>query len=145
MTQRAALPIGVVWLMTVISVWAVATALLVVMARPGLGHAPTARLISQSTISATFASVVVGGPATAVALRVRRTCGRGRAALSGLATATLIMLFAWSYLAASGAATAGTWRAIGPVFVIAVGEIALSFGLRGRRPDDAAQSGDPPQ
>jgi hypothetical protein len=64
---------------------------------------------------------------------MRRSCGLGKAALSGLATAVLIMLFIWSYLAASGTSITGAWIAVTPIFVVALIEMALAFALRGRR------------
>jgi hypothetical protein len=64
---------------------------------------------------------------------VRRSYGLSKAALSGLATAVLIMLFIWSYLEASGTSITGAWSAVTPVFVVAVIEMALAFALRGRR------------
>jgi hypothetical protein len=131
--RRSRIPVGAVWLVTVLAGWIVTTALLAVLIRSASGGTPAGALISQSMLSAAFASVVVGGPATAVALRVRRSCGLGRAALSGLATAVLIMLFLWSYLEASGTSIAGAWNAVAPVLVVAVVEMALAFALRGRR------------
>lgn len=127
------MPIGLIWLVTVLVMWVLTTALLAVLIATGSDDAPVTGLISQSTASAAFACVVVGGPATAMGLRVRRTCGLGKAALSGLATAALIMLFVWSYLGATGTSIAGTWSAVTPVFVVAVIEMALAFALRGRR------------
>lgn len=127
------MPVGLVWLVTVLAGWLVTTALLAVLIRTAAGGMSAGALISQSMLSAAFASVVVGGPATAVALHVRRSCGPGRAALSGLATAVLIMLFLWSYLEASGTSIADAWSAVAPVLVVAVVEMALAFTLRGRR------------
>lgn len=132
------MPIGVVWLVTVLAGWIVTTALLAVMAGTAFPHAATGALVTQSMGSAAFACVVVGGPATAVALRVRRTGSRGRALLSGLAVAALIMLFLYSYLEAYGTPVSGAWSALAPVFVVALAEIALAFTLRGRRAVTAA-------
>jgi len=84
-------------------------------------------------LSAAFASGVVGGPATGVALRIRRSGGLGRAALGGLGTAVLIMLFLWSYLEASGTPLTDAWSAVPPLLIVAVLEIGLAFTLRGRR------------
>jgi hypothetical protein len=91
--------------------------------------------------SAAFACVVVGGPATAIGLHVRGNCGLGKATVSGLATAALIMLFIWSYLEASGTSITGAWSAVTPIFIVAVIEMALAFALRGRSAGvaDAAQ------
>jgi len=122
--RLARLPIGLIWPVTVLAMWVLTTALLAVLIRAGSGPVPAGALLSQSTISAAFACVVVGGPAS---------YGLGKAALSGLATAVLIMLFIWSYLEASGTSITGAWRAVAPVFVVAVIEMALAFALRGRR------------
>ncbi len=127
------MPIGLVWLVTVLATWVLTTALLAVLIWAGSSHTSTGALISQSMVSAVFACVVVGGPATAIGLRARRSSGPGKAALSGLATATLIMLFIWSYLEASGTSITGAWSAVTPVFVVAVLELTLAFVLRGRR------------
>jgi hypothetical protein len=127
------MPIGLIWPVTVLAMWVLTTALLAVLIRAGSGPVPPGALLSQSTFSAAFACVVVGGPATAIGLRVRRSYGLGKAALSGLATAALIMLFIWSYLEASGTSITGAWSAVTPVFVVAVIEMALAFALRGRR------------
>jgi hypothetical protein len=131
--RHARMPIGLVWLVTVLAMWVLTTGLLAVLIRAGSGPVSAGALLSQSTLSAAFACVVVGGPATAIGLRVRRSYGLGKAALSGLATAVLIMLFIWSYLEASGTSITGAWSAVTPVFVVAVIEMALAFALRGRR------------
>jgi hypothetical protein len=129
--RHARLPVGLIWLVTVLASWVLTTALLAVLI--------SMALLSQSMVSAAFACVVVGGPATAIGLRVRRSCGLGKAALSGLATGALIMLFIWSYLEASGTSIAGVWSAVTPIFVVAVIEMALAFALRGRRVGVAGQ------
>jgi len=132
--RRARLPVGLIWLVTVLASWVLTTALLAVLISMGSANVATGALLSQSMVSAAFACVVVGGPATAIGLRVRRNCGPGKAALSGLATGALIMLFIWSYLeAASGASITDAWSAVTPIFVVAVIEMALAFALRGRR------------
>lgn len=130
---RSRLPIGLVWLVTVLAVWLVTTALLAVLIKAAADWTSAGALISQSLVSAAFASVVVGGPATAVALRVRRDCRLGKAAFSGLGTAVLILLFLWSYLEASGTSIADAWSAVAPVLVVAMAEMALAFTLRGPR------------
>ena len=140
MQRRARIPIGLVWLVTVLATWVLTTALLAVLIWAGSDHASIGTLIAQSMVSAAFAGVVVGGPATAIGLRVRRSNGLGKATLCGLATATLIMLFIWSYLEASGTSIAEPWGAVTPVFVVAVLELTLAFVLRGRR---VAASSDP--
>jgi hypothetical protein len=131
--RSACLPLGLVWLVTVVAVWIVTTALIAVLIKAAFDDASAGALIGQSMLSAAFASGVVGGPATAVALRVRRSCGLGKAALGGLGTAVLIMLFLWSYLEASGTPIADAWSAVPPILIVAVGEIGLAFTLRGRR------------
>lgn len=127
------MPLGLVWLITVLAVWIVTTALIAVLIKSATPMASASDLVSQSMLSAAFASVVVGGPATAVALRIRRSGGLGRAALGGLGMAVLIMLFLWSYLEASGTPIIDAWRAIPPVLIVAVLEMGLAFTLRGRR------------
>jgi len=134
------MPLGAVWLVTVLAMWVVTTAVLAAMIGAIEPRAAAGQLATTAMGSAAFACVVVGGPATAVALRVRRTCGLGKAAFSGLATAALIMLFVWSYLEASGSSITGAWGVVTPVFVVAVVEIGLAFALRGRRAP-AAESG----
>jgi hypothetical protein len=133
MKQGKRLPIGAVWFVTVLAMWVATTAVLAVMIGATEPHAATGQLATTAMGSAAFASVVVGGPATGVALRVRRTCGLGKATVCGLATATLVMLFVWSYLEASGTSVTGAWGVVTPVFVVAVVEIGLAFALRGRR------------
>jgi hypothetical protein len=128
------MPLGLVWLVTVLAAWLLTTALIALLIKAAAYDWMSAgALISQSMLSAAFASVVVGGPATGVALRVRRSCGLGRAALSGLGTAVLILLFLWSYLEASGTSITDAWTAVAPVLIVAVVEMALAFTLRGRR------------
>ncbi len=147
MHQRTKLPLAAVWLLAVLGVWVVSTAVLAAMIGAFSPAVSVGALVAESTSSAAFASGVVGGPATAVALRVRRSHGRGRAVLSGLATGALIMLFAYSYLEASGTSVAGLWRALAPVFVVAVAEMAVAFVLRGPRlavaePESGAEAED---
>ena len=131
--RLARMPLGLVWLVTVVAVWIVTTALIAVLIKAGFNGASASALIGQAMLSAAFASGVVGGPATGVALRIRRRCGLGKAALSGLGTAVLIMLFLWSYLEASGAPITDAWTAVPPILIVAVVEIGLAFTLRGRR------------
>ncbi len=127
------MPLGLVWLVTVVAVWIVTTVLIAVLIKAAFDGASAGALIGQSMLSAAFASGVVGGPATAVALRVRRSGGLGKAALDGLGTAALIMLFLWSYLEASGTPITDAWSAVPPILIVAVVEIGLAFTLRGRR------------
>jgi hypothetical protein len=138
--RHARLPVGLIWLVTVLASWVLTTALLAVLISAGSPDVATGALLSQSMASAAFACVIVGGPSTAIGLRVRRSRGLGKAALSGLATAALIMSFIWSYLEASGTSITGVWSAVTPTFVVAVIELALAFALRGRQPGVA---GDP--
>jgi hypothetical protein len=137
------MPIGLIWLVTVLAMWVATTALLAVLIQADSGHVPAGALLSQAMVSAAFACVVVGGPATAIGLRLRRSYGLGRAILGGLATAVLIMLFIWSYLAAYGTSITGAWGAVTPVFVVALIEMGFAFALRGRRvaPADGPQPG----
>ena len=127
------MPLGLVWLIAVLAVWVVTTALIAVLIKSASSGASAGALISQSMFSAAFASGVVGGPATAVALRIRRSGGLGKAALGGLGTAVLIMLFLWSYLEASGTPITDAWTAVPTVLIVAVLEMGLAFTLRGRR------------
>lgn len=127
------MPLGLVWLIAVLAVWVVTTALIAVLIKSDTPRASAEALISQAMLSAAFASVIVGGPATAVALRIRRSGGLGKAALGGLGTAVLIMLFLWSYLEASGTPITDEWSAVPLVLIVAVLEMGLAFTLRGRR------------
>lgn len=138
MTKGRCMPLGAVWFVTVLTMWVVTTAVLAVMIAATAPHDTAGQLATTAMISAVFACVVVGGPATGVALRVRRTCGLGKATLSGLATAALIMVFVWSYLEASGTSITGLLGVVTPVFVVALVEIGLAFALRGRRAPVAA-------
>jgi hypothetical protein len=133
--QRAAIPLGLVWLLAVLGTWMLTTALLAVLISAPSGHPSVAGLLGQSAQSAALACVVVGGPATAAALHVRRRRGPGPAALTGLAVAALILLFIWSYMAASGTELRDTWSAVTPALVVTALQLALAFALRGRRPE----------
>jgi cation transport ATPase len=136
--RRAAIPLGLVWLLAVLGMWALTTAALAVLISAGTDSSPIAWLVGQSALSATLACVVVGGPATAVALRVRRRHGPGPAALAGLGIAALVLLFMWSYLAASGAALRDTWRSVTPALVVTLIQLGVALVLRGRRPTEPA-------
>ena len=144
MKRHARLPLGLIWPVTVLATWILTTAVLAVLIRMGTEHEPAGALLSQSMASAAFACVVVGGPATATGLRVRRSCGLGKATLSGLATAVLIMLFIWSYLEASGSSITGAWSAVAPIFVVAAIEMTLAFALRRRHVGVADEPGPSP-
>jgi hypothetical protein len=139
MQRRAAIPLGLVWLLTVLGMWALTTAAVAVLISARTDPS-IAGLVRQSGLSAALACVVVGGPATAVALRVRRRRGPGPAALAGLAVAALVLVFIWSYLAASGAALRGTWSSVTPVLVVTAVQLGAAFALRGRRPAEVAEA-----
>jgi hypothetical protein len=132
--RRAAIPLGLVWLLTVLGTWLLTTASLALLNGARTGSAGVAGLVGQSALSAALACVVVGGPATAVALRVRQRHGLGRAGLTGLGVAALVLLFILSYMAASGIALRDTWSAVAPTLVVAGVQLALAFMVRGRRP-----------
>jgi hypothetical protein len=136
--RRAAIPLGLVWLTTVVGTWALTTAALAALI--SAGNSPSARsgLLGQSALSAALACVVVGGPATAVALRVRRRHRLGPAALAGFAVAALILVFIWSYMEASGTALKDPWAAVTPALVVAAAELGVAFLVRGRRPEPPA-------
>lgn len=131
--RQCATPIGAVWLVAVGAVWLAATAALAgVLWRVSPGENAGA-LIADAMRSSAVASILIGGPATAVALRVRRTAGPSRAVLSGLAVAALVTGFLCGYLAQAGIPLAGAWPALGPVGTVALAEMGLAFALRGRR------------
>ncbi len=134
MQRRAAIPLGLVWLLTVLGTWLLTTASLAVLISTRTGHAGVAGVVGQSAFSAALACVVIGGPATAVALRVRQRHGLGPAGLTGLGVAALILLFIWSYMEASGIALRDTWSAVTPTLIVTAVQLALAFVLRGRRP-----------
>jgi hypothetical protein len=131
--RRAAIPLGLVWLLTVLGTWALTTAALAALISAGNSASAIAGLVGQSAQSAALACVVVGGPATAVALCVRRRHGLGPAALAGLGVAALILVFIWSYMAASGTALRDTRGAVPPVLVVTVVQLGVAFLIRGRR------------
>ncbi len=134
MQRRAAIPLGLVWLVTVLGTWLLTTVSLVLLISARTGHPGVAGLAGQSALSASLACVVVGGPATAVALHVRQRHGLGPASLTGLCVAALILLFIWSYMAAAGIALRDTWSAVTPTLVVTVVQLSLAFAVRGRRP-----------
>jgi hypothetical protein len=136
--RRAAIPLGLVWLLTVLGTWLLTTASLALLNSVRTGHAGVADLIGESALSAALACVVVGGPATAVALHVRQRHGLGPAGLTGIGVAALILLFIWSYMAASGIALRDTWSAVTPTLVVTAVQLAVAFVLRGRRPEAAS-------
>jgi len=128
--RQLTVPVGVVWLAAVVAAWLVTTPLLAFLIKVAAHRTSTGGLVGLAALSATFACVVVGGAATAVALRVRRNHSRRRAALSGLATGGVVLLFFYSYAAATGAQVAGAWRALLPLVIITAAELALSLRLR---------------
>jgi hypothetical protein len=132
--RRAAIPLGLVWLLTVLGTWLLTTASLALLNGAGISNAGVGGLVGQSALSAALACVVVGGPATAVALHVRQRHGLGLAALTGLGVAALTLLFIWMFMAASGIALRDTWSAVTPTLVVTAVQLALAFAVRGRRP-----------
>jgi hypothetical protein len=132
--RRAAIPLGLVWLLAVLGTWLLTTASLALVNSARTSNAGVAGLVGQSALSAALACVVVGGPATAVALHVRQRHGLGPASLTGLGVAALILLFIWSYMAASGIALRDTWSAVTPTLVVTAVQVSLAFAVRGRRP-----------
>jgi hypothetical protein len=128
--RQLTMPVGVVWLAAVVAAWLVTTPLLAFLIKVAAHRTSAGGLVGLAALSATFACVVVGGAATAVALRVRRNHGQRRAALSGLATGGMVLLFFYSYAAATGAQLAGAWKALLPLVIITVAELALSLRLR---------------
>ncbi len=137
------MPLGLVWLLTVLCTWVLTTTVLAVLISVRTGHAAVAALLAQSALSAALACVVVGGPATAVALNVRGRHGLGPAALTGLAVAAAILLFIRSFMAASGTALPHAWSAITPALVVTAVQLALAFALRGRRAAPPSQPAGP--
>jgi hypothetical protein len=127
------LSVSAVWLVTVLTGWIVTSSVLAVLILAGPGRHTALGITASATFSAAFACVVVGGPATAVALRVRGRHGAGRAILSGLGTAALIILFVWSFMDATGTPFAGPFGAVAPVVIVALAEIALAVKLSARR------------
>lgn len=134
MQRRAAIPLGLVWLLTVLGTWLLTTAALTLLNGAHISDSGLAGLVGQSALSAALACVVVGGPATAVALHVRQRHGLGPAVLTGLGVGALILLFIWSYMEATGIALRDTWSAFTPTLVVTAVQLAVAFAVRGRRP-----------
>jgi peptidoglycan/LPS O-acetylase OafA/YrhL len=135
--------VGVVWLVAVAVTW-VATAVLLAVLINAIGSGASAgHVIGQAAASATLACVVVAGPATAVALRVNRRHRRHRAALSGVGTAALILLFFWSFMTATGAPLQWAWQTLVPLVIVTGAQLALALALR-RRCRDAPPQQVPP-
>jgi hypothetical protein len=123
-------PLGVVWLAAVVAAWLATMPMLALLIMVTSQHTTVGGLIGRAAISATFACVVVGGPVTAVALRLRRNHRPLHAVLSGLATGGVVLLFFYSYVAAAGAPVAGAWKALLPLVFITPAELALALALR---------------
>lgn len=138
------MPVGVVWLVAVIATWVAATALLAPLIKATANHASAGHVIDQAAVSTTFACVFIGGPATAAALRVRRRHSQRRAALCGLATAALSLLFSCSYVAATGMPLRWAWQTLPPLVVVTVAQLSLALRLRRRCHEQAASERTPP-
>jgi hypothetical protein len=126
--QRA----GLIWLVAVAGTWLLTTTLIALLIGLRHSHPPAGELLSQASASALLACVVIAGPATAAALRVRRSYGFCPAALAGLAVAAGVLVFIWSFMAASGAALRGSWTAITPALLVTVVELVVALAMRGR-------------
>ena len=138
MTKPGKMTVGVAWVISVASAWIVTTAVLAALIGTTAHRAGVSAVIHQAMGSAALASIVVGGPATAVALRLLLSASRLWALLGGLATAVLVVAFLYSYLAAYGSPVTVPGSAVAPVFVVALAEVALSLLLRRPRAAPAA-------
>lgn len=130
MKRQFTMPLGVVWLTTIVAAWLVTTPLLAVLIKVTGYHDSLGGLVGLAALSATFACVVVGGSVTAVALRVRRKHSQRRAVLSGLAIGVVVLLFFYSYVAAAGTPVQGAWKALPPLVIVTAAELALGLRLR---------------
>jgi len=128
--RQLTMPLGVAWLVAVVASWLVTMPLLVLLIGLSVHHASAGGLAGLAALSATFACVIVGGPVTAVALRVRRNRSQRRAVLAGLATGGVVLLFLYSYAAAAGVPVAGAWKALLPLVVVTTAELAVALRLR---------------
>jgi hypothetical protein len=128
--RRLTLPVGVVWLAAVVCAWLVTMPFLALLIRVTVHRMSAGGLAGMAALSATFACVVVGGSATAVALRVRRNHCQRRAALSGVATGGVVLLFFYSYAEATGVHVAGAWKALLPLVIVTTAELAMALRLR---------------
>ncbi len=144
MKRQLTMPIGAVWLIAVIATWVAAMALLAPLIRATASHESAGHVIGQAAVSATFACVFVGGPATAAALRTRRRHSQRRAALCGLATAALILLFSCSDVAATGTPLRWAWQTLPPLVILTVAQLSLALRLRRRCRGQAASGRTPP-
>ena len=118
--------------MTVGGTWLLTTTVLALLISQRHSSGAASDPLSQASASALLACVVIAGPATATALRARRYCGFGPAALAGLAVAAGILMFIWMFMAASGTALRGTWSAVPAVILITVVQLGLALAVRGR-------------
>lgn len=131
MKRQLTLPVGVIWLAAVVCAWLVTMPLLALLIKVTVHRMTAGGLAGMAAQSAAFACVVVGGSATAVALRVRRNHCQRRAALSGVATGGVVLLFFYSYAEATGVHVAGAWKALLPLAIVTTAELAMA--LRPRR------------
>ena len=145
MKRQLTVSVGLVWLLVVAGTWVPTTALLAVLINATGIRASAEHVIGQAAVSATLACVVVAGPATAVALRVSRRHRRHRAALSGLGTAALILLFFWSYMTATGAPLQWAWQMLLPLVIVTGGQLSLALALRRRCRGEAPSQQTPPR
>jgi uncharacterized membrane-anchored protein len=130
--RQLTMPVGVVWLVVVASTWVLTSLLLAVLIKTTDVRSTPADVIGQAAASATYACVVVGGASTAVALRVRRRNSLRRAVLSGIATTVLVLLFSWSYVAASGTSIPWAWQPLLPLVIVTGGQLWLALRLHRR-------------
>lgn len=130
MKRQLTMPVGVVWLAAVAAAWLVTVPLLALLIKVTVHGTSAGGLAGMAALSATFACVVVGGSAAAVALRVRRNHSHRRAALSGVATGGFVSLFIYSYVAATGVHIAGAWKALLPLVIVTAAELVLALRLR---------------
>jgi hypothetical protein len=138
------MPVGVAWLISVAVTWLVTTPLLALLIKATGDRASTGDVIGLAAASATFACVVVGGPATAVALRVRARNRQRRAVVSGLVIAGLVLLFSWSYVAATGTSVPAVWPALLPQVIITSAQLGLALWLRRHCRAEASAEQTPP-
>jgi peptidoglycan/LPS O-acetylase OafA/YrhL len=143
--RQLTMPVGVIWLITVVATWVATTPVLALLIRTTDSHSTAAHVIGQAAASATFACIIVGGPATAVALRGRRRRSGRRAVLGGLATAVLVLLFFWSYVAATGTSVPWAWQALLPLIVVTAAQLSLALRLRRHCRDEAPPEPTPPE
>ena len=130
MKRQLLVPLGVVWLAAVVAAWLATMPILALLIKVTSHHTTVGGQVGLAAISATFACVVVGGPVTAVALRMRQNHGPLHAVLSAFATGGVVLLFFYSYVAAAGAPVAGAWKALLPLVIITPAELALALALR---------------